>query len=221
MEVKDMVGMMSTGAIIALGIVFVLDKLNSADPVETQIATLQAPVQQQPIIAPIVQQPQATPVVQQVTQTAPIEEQVTSADVNLLGQNTAAQISRIVSASAQGLNTDDAMTDEQKEIVKFFERTARQMNQQDKMAANGHIQFSNMAVRGLQVRYFYRVPQDYGDVNSAALLSREQAKLRRTLCENDAIRTLLSEYGFAYTYTYVSSDSRQLGRISADARVCA
>lgn len=219
MEVKDMVGMMSTGALLALGIVFVLDKLNGDDPVEPQMATLQAQVQQQPLIAPIAQQPQAMPVVQQVPQAAPVEE-VTSADVNLLGQQTAAQISRIVAVSAQGLNAADVLTEEQKEIIKFFERTARQMNQQDKMAANGHIQFSNMAVRGLNVRYFYRVPQEYSEVNSALLLSREQAKLRGTLCENDAIRTLLSEYGFNYAYTYVSSDSRQLGKISADARVC-
>ena len=119
------------------------------------------------------------------------------------------------------MNQTDELSIEQQEIVKFFERTARQMNQQDKMASNGHIQFSNMAVRGLNVRYFYRVPQDYVEVNSTALLNSQQAKVRRTLCENTAIRTLLSDYDFAYTYTYVSEDSRQLGQISADARICA
>lgn len=208
MEVKDMVGMMSTGALLALGVVFVLDKLNGPDPVAPQVVSFQAPVQQQAPVA-------------QPAQQAAVAETVTSADVNLLGQSTAAQIGRIVALSQQGLNQTNELTAEQKEIVKFFECTARQMNQQDKMAANGHIQFSNMAVRGLNVRYFYRVPQDYAEVNSTALLNSQQVQVRRTLCDNTAIRTLLSDYGFAYTYTYVSGDSRQLGQISADARICA
>lgn len=203
--------MMSTGALLALGIVFVLDKLSGPDPVAPQFVTVQAPAQQQAQIAPVAQP---------VQQTIPVET-VTRTDMNLLGQTTAAQIGRIVAVSQQGLGATDELSAEQKEIVKFFERTARQMNQQDKMAANGHIQFSNMAVRGLNVRYFYRVPQNFDEVNSAALLQSQQSKVRRTLCDNTAIRTLLSDFGFAYTYTYVSDDSRQLGQISADARVCA
>ena len=76
MEVKDMVGMMSTGALLALGIVFVLDKLNGTDPAAPQIQTLQAPMQQQPQVA----------VVAQPMQQQAVVETVTSADINLLGQ---------------------------------------------------------------------------------------------------------------------------------------
>lgn len=211
MEVKDMVGMMSTGALLALGIVFVVDKLSGSDPVAPQMAFVQAPAAQQPQNEPE----------RQIVEPATGSQTVTSADINLLGQTTAEQIGRIVAISQRGLGRTEELTPEQEEIVTFFERTARQMNQQDKTASNGHIQFSNMAVRGLNVRYFYRVPQDYGDVKTAALLNSQQGIVRRTLCDNTAIRTLLSDYGFAYTYTYVSDDSRQIGQISADASVCA
>lgn len=165
------------------------------------------------------QQPQIANAVRPAPQAAP-EQTVTSADMNLLGQDTAAQIGQIVAMSQQELDGSSELTPEQMEIIQFFERTAREMNQQDKMAANGHIQFSNMAVRGLNVRYFYRVPEAFSDVNSPELLNSQLAKVRRTLCENTAIRTLLSDYGFGYTYTYISNDSRQLGQISADARTC-
>ena len=203
--------MMSTGALLALGIVFVLDKLSGPDPDVPQVVTLQAPVRQQPQIANALRPaPQAAP-----------EQTVTSADMNLLGQNTAAQIGQIVAMSQQGLDGNSELTPEKMEIIQFFERTAREMNQQDKMAANGHIQFRKMAVRGLNVRYFYRVPEAFSDVNSPELFNSQLAKVRRTLCENTAIRTLLSDYGFGYTYTYISNDSRQLGQISADARTCA
>jgi hypothetical protein len=45
MEVKDMVGMMSTEALLALCVVFVLDKLNGPDPVAPQVVSFQARVQ--------------------------------------------------------------------------------------------------------------------------------------------------------------------------------
>lgn len=208
MEIKDMVGMMSTGALVALGIVFVMDKLDGGDTAEVAAVRMQ---QQEP--APFVQ-----PV---VAQAEPTEEEVTRTNVNLLGQSTAQRLERIVAVSSEGLSQTANLTPEQEEIIKFFERAARDMNQTTHNENDtAFVQFSNMAVQGLNVRYFYRVGQLFGAINKPELFAEQQAVMRNTLCNNDAIRTLLSDYGFEYKYTYISKDSRQLGSLEADADIC-
>lgn len=201
MEIKETVGMMSTGALVALGIVFVMDKLDTKNEMQTAAAQIEQP-------AP-------------VTPTAPVAEDVTRTNINLLGQSTAQRLEQIVAFSSEGLSQTETLTPEQKEIISFFERAARDMNQTPQDSEKkAFVQFSNMAVQGLRVRYFYRVGQRFGAVNKKALFSEQKDVMRNTLCNNDAIRTLLSDYGFEYSYTYISSDSRQLGSLEADADIC-
>lgn len=200
MEIKDMVGMMSTGALIAIGVMYLGGQLGGPDEVPV------AMVQQEPRVDDAVDAQSET---------------VTRTDINLLGQSTAQQLQRIVALSADGLSQTPELTPEQQEIVTFFERAAREMNQTtDRSDESAFVQFSNMAVQGLRVRYFYRVGQTFDAVNRNALLTEQQAVMKQTLCGNDAVRTLLTDYGFEYTYTYVSADSRYVGALEADKAAC-
>jgi hypothetical protein len=201
MEIKDMVGMMSTGALLAMGVMYLGGKIGGSND--------------QP-------QPQTVAVVADQQQIEQEPEIVSRTEISNLGQSTAQQLQRIVALSAQGLSQAPDLTPEQQEIVTFFERAARDMNQTaDRSDESSYVQFSNMAVQGLKVRYFYRVGQTYEAVDKVSLFADQQAVMQNALCGNEAVRTLLSEYGFEYTYTYISTDSRHVGALQADKSVCA
>ncbi|MEH6646274.1 hypothetical protein [Sulfitobacter sp.] len=157
MEIKDMVGMMSTGALLAIGVMYLGDKIGGSND-QSEPAAVAVIADQQPI-------DQGT-------------EIVSRTDISHLGQSTAQQLQRIVAISAQGLRQTPDLTPEQQEIVTFFERAARDMNQTaDRSDESSYVQFSNMAVQGLKVRYFYRVGQTYEAVDKVSLFADQQAMM--------------------------------------------
>ncbi len=193
MNITESIGMMSTGALITLGVAYFLGAFD--EPNQT--------VQ----VAPAPVQTAATP---QVTRTT--NDLTTVSPVN--------QIEAIVALSEQGLTQDQELTDEQREVIAFFEDTARAMNEADRDRDGDAVRFSNMAVSNLMVRYYYTVPGAYDALNVESIMSSQANLVTATLCQGDAIKTLMKDYGFEYVYNYISSDQRLIGSVQANASTC-
>ncbi len=193
MNITESIGMMSTGALITLGVAYFLGAFD--EPNQTAQ------------VAPAQVQTAATP---QVTRTT--NDLTTVSPVN--------QIEAIVALSEQGLTQDQELTDEQREVIAFFEDTARAMNEADRDRDGDAVRFSNMAVSNLMVRYYYTVPGVYDALNVESIMSSQANLVTATLCQGDAIKTLMEDYGFEYVYNYISSDQRLIGSVQANASTC-
>ncbi|MEY1555531.1 hypothetical protein AB3Y40_07835 [Yoonia sp. R2331] len=198
MNITETVGMMSTGALLTIGVGYFMGAFD-------QPAAQQQIAQQQPAA---------------VVQTAPAP-QVTRATTDLTEVSPVNQIEAIVALSEQGLSQDQELSDEQREVIAFFEDTARAMNEADRDRTSDTVQFSNMAVSDLKVRYFYTVPARYDALNVDEIMTAQAQLVNETLCQGDAIQTLMQDYGFEYVYTYISSDHRMIGAVQANAATCA
>lgn len=196
MNITETIGMMSTGALLTLGVVYFMQPGGQQVP--------QYVVQQQPV--------------QTVQSQAGAE--VTRSTVDLSDVSPVNQIESIVALSEAGIERNQELTPEQKEVIAFFEDTAREMNQTDRVRTGDQVTFSNMAVSDLQVLYFYTVPAAYEALNHDEIMRAQTALVTQTLCQGEAIQTLMQDYGFAYTYTYVSADNRMIGQVNANAATC-
>lgn len=196
MNITETVGMMSTGALLTLGVAYFMGAFD---------APPQVSYVQQPAAAAV--QPAAT-------------AQVTRASVDLSDVSPVDQIESIVALSEDGLSQDQELSDEQREVIAFFEDTAREMNEADRDRTNDSVQFSNMAVSNLEVRYFYTVPARFDALDVDTIMASQSDLVMQTLCQGDAIKTLMEEYGFKYTYNYISADFRMIGAVQADASTC-
>lgn len=188
MKIFEAIGMISTGALVALGGVYLFGGF-------TQNASTDAPA----------------------------TDMVTRADTDLSsvgGANAAQRISQIVALSQEPLRRTEELSPMQREAIAFFERIARKQNAQRGAETGDGLRFNNMAVDQLNVRYFYTVDAPYRAMNRGALLAEQERLVVANLCESEAIRTLMTEYGFKYDYSYVSSDGRLAGRVMADAGSC-
>lgn len=158
-----------------------------------------------------------TPVVQQPVQAAaPVQTQEAPPRGN------SQQLTRIVAAATQGpLRRTDALTEEQQQIVAFFERTAREMNEAGGQRLNRVLEFDHLAINGLDVRYYYTVRKNYADLNPAVVLAEQRAYISQTVCNDPAVRQLIASYGFRYSYSYLSQENRLIGRLNANLDGCA
>lgn len=195
MKITEAIGMISTGALLTIGAMQLFGGQERAS--QTQVAA--APV--------------AAPTTDQVSRT--------EADLTSTAQpSTADRINQIVALSQQPLTRDQELTPMQREAVAFFERIARQQNQSPRENVGEGLRFSNMAVDQLSVRYFYTVDAPYWQLDRAALLGAQEERVIATLCQSEAIRTLMDDYGFRYDYNYVTADGRFAGRVSANRGSC-
>lgn len=199
MNFTETVGMMSTGALIAIGGMYFFGG-NDTPPAQP-VAALQAPAA--------------------VTTQEEAPAQVTRASTDLTAIDPIQQIERVVALSAGGIEMTAELTDEQRQAISFFEDTAREMNEQSRARSGTDMYFSNMAVADLNVRYFYIVPADYNTIDRTEILVTQADMVKRTLCGGEAIMTLMRDYGFEYTYTYLSADHRKIGEVRASAATCA
>lgn len=209
MNMMETVGMMSTGALLALGAMQIFD-LNiggggSTAPVQAQIS---APAAAEP--ASQAAAPQPAP---QVTRAA--------SDLSGVGPvSTADQLASIVQQSIEPLERSDDLTPEQLEVIAFFERSARQLNEANERTAGSLLRFSNMSIDQLNVKYFYQFGQNYGDLRAAELIAEQNRLVRDNVCNTASILTLMTDFDFTYTYTYTSDDHRLVGVVEADASTC-
>lgn len=209
MGLRDTIGMMSTGALITLGVIYVFaPQALPSRGIAPAPVPLESPdalaVTSQPLdVAPQSQPPAVTRTTNDLDQISPI-----------------GQIDAIVSMSQAGLQRQQDLSPEQLEVIAFFESTARQMNQTNREKSADQVQFNNMAIDRLRVLYYYTVPARYDELDQNAVMMAQADLVTDTLCNGESIRTLMEDYGFSYTYTYVSSDLRKIGSVQADASIC-
>ena len=192
MTITETIGMMSTGALLAILGIYVY----GPDPV--------APAPQI-VVAPAAMDGAG----------------VTRGDVDLGAVRPVEQIETIVALSQAGIGMDADLTEEQREVIAFFEDTARKMNEDTQERSETEMYFSNMAVSDLTVRYFYKLPGRYETLNAGSIMASQAQLVKATLCNGAAIQTLMTDYGFVYSYTYLSGDNRKIGEVTADAATCA
>jgi hypothetical protein len=201
MKITEAIGMISTGALLTIGAMQLFGGQERAS---------QAQLAEVPVAAPTAP---ATVTADQVSRT--------EADLTSTAQpSTADRINQIVALSQQPLTRDQELTPMQREAVAFFERIARQQNQSPRENVGEGLRFSNMAVDQLNVRYFYTVDAPYWQLDRAALLGAQEELVIANLCQSEAIRTLMDDYGFRYDYNYVTVDGRFAGRVSANRGSC-
>lgn len=203
MTIRETIGMLSTGALIAIGASHFLGGTDT-----TQQAAAPAA---QPLAGPA---PAASAAPETVTRAR-------SADLTSLGgAAAAARLQEIVARSQQSLRRTSSLTPEQEEAIAFFERLARQHNESDRDEKGSLLRFSNMAVDSLTVKYFFRIDAPFWSFKPAELDEVLTQHVAGMLCDSEAVRTLMSEYGFRYEYFYVASDDRLVARKEANAGFC-
>jgi hypothetical protein len=112
------------------------------------------------------------------------------------------------------------LTEEQEQISELLRATARRQNEAKGPSDSGNLQLSNMAVVGLNVRYYYTVSLGYDDVEPGALLADQVAVVVQTACGSSEIKMLMEDYGFDFSYAYTSNDGRLMGKLNVNLASC-
>lgn len=113
------------------------------------------------------------------------------------------------------------LTPEQEQVIEMFRATARRQNENKGAAGDGSLVLNNMAVVGLNVRYYYTVMLPHSALEPEQVIERQQSKVIGAVCGSPEIKILMEDYGFDYTYSYLSEDRRLIGTIDADLETCA
>lgn len=219
MSVMEKVGMVASGAILMLGAVHFLgfgpgqSVLPAAGSGAGEDVSELAPVSP-PVASPAVAQPVevASAPAEPAAVAEPTPEQVTRVATDLSGVGP-------VSAE-DGAAAEAPLSPLQLQVISYFERSARDLNQSNTAQVGALLQFSNMSIDRLNVQYFYRFGRDYAALDRNALMAIQEALVRDNVCNTPSILTLMEEYGFRYSYTYTSYDHRLVGVIEADASTC-
>jgi hypothetical protein len=123
-------------------------------------------------------------------------------------------------ATDNPLGRTKALTDEQLEFIAFFERTARELNEGGSQHVGDDLIFDHLAIDALNVKYYYTIDRPFERINPRVLLDEQRELVERTLCADDTLKLLITEYGFNYSYSYLSQDSRLVGRYNANIGHC-
>ena len=213
MKVMEVVGMMSTGALLTLGGLYLL--------APERLGMLAAPTDAAPQTASVqtvAPEAAATPA---PAETVEVTRGTTDLSATATGvASTADQLRNIVAVSMEPIERTNQLTDEQLEVIAFFERSAREYNQAYDPNLGAALRFSNMAIDRLNVRYFYVIGADYAEMDRDEVIAEQRASVIENICGSSAIRTLMEDYDFRYTYTYLSADNRQVGEIIGNALSC-
>ncbi|SMY07557.1 hypothetical protein [Flavimaricola marinus] len=213
MNVIETVGMMSTGALVMLGGVYLLDMVRGPETLPGTAA------QVAPVAAPAAQPVAAQAAASQAQPVAPAVE-VTRAQSDMSGAATIGQLESFVALSMRPVTTDIPLTPEQEEIIAYFKRTARDLNSVSDGYAGEYVAFNDMAINRLEIRHFYTVRQNISDIPVAELLESQTALVQANMCDEPMMRTLIDEHGFRFTYSYLSADNRFLGNVHGNTEAC-
>ena len=194
MNVIEVIGMISTGALLTIGGMQLVKWMDDNPPPAAVTAAAQTP--------------------EPVTRAA-------SRPTEIAAGNTVETLNRLVALSQTPLDRSQDLSPMQLEAIAFFERIARQQNESKRSDVGSGIRFANMAVQKLNVRYYSTVDRPYSALDRDALLDKQRELVRRNLCGSEAIVTLMKDYGFRYDYMYVSADGRFVGEVVGDAEMCA
>ncbi|MCF6443435.1 hypothetical protein [Nereida sp. MMG025] len=146
--------------------------------------------------------------------------EVTRQAADPLTLNTISKLNAVVSKAQTPLTRTEDLTDEQLEVIAFFERTAREMNESGQARGGQALRFNNMTIDRLNVRYYYTVGQTFDRISPAAVMAEQDALVHEQICNDASIQTLMRDYGFEYTYRYASQDFRFVGEVKGDLAKC-
>ncbi|EET47404.1 hypothetical protein [Thalassobium sp. R2A62] len=116
-------------------------------------------------------------------------------------------------ANGRPLSRTENLSPEQMEIMAFFERTARELNANGSQQVGDDLKFDHFAIDQLDVRYFYTVERDYSRINPRLIMQEQQQAIQATVCADETLKLLATDYGFVYSYNYLSLDQRLIDRL--------
>ena len=146
--------------------------------------------------------------------------EVTRQQADPLTLSTISTLQSVVANSQTELSRTDYLSPEQLEVVAFFERSARQLNESVKSERGQLLHFDNMTIDKLNVRYYYTYNSRYDQIDREAALAEQARLVYDNICTDTAIRTVMDEYGLNYTYRYISSDFRHVGEVNGSIESC-
>jgi len=225
MNLTEAIGMMSTGALLAIGGYFAYGQL-VADPEGAPVQTVwqgAAPDAQSGPQSAL--RPDVNAVTADVPQGsrigAPSDEQVSRNASDIAGFSTADRLQALASLSLEPASQpENQLTPEQQEAIHLFERAARDFNQSSSTDRSKAVRFANMAISGLHVKYFYTIAYPFEEIDVAQTMAQQEGFVLATICDAGAIRMLMQDFGFDYSYTFISKDSRMVGKVAGDIRSC-
>ena len=136
---------------------------------------------------------------QRVEGSAPLSMQtdveVTRQQADPLTLSTISTLQSVVANSQTELSRTDDLSPEQLEVVAFFERSARQLNESVKSERGQLLHFDNRTIDKLNVRYYYTYNSRYDQIDREAALAEQARLVYDNICTDTAIRTLMDEYG--------------------------
>lgn len=197
----EVVGMISIGAVAAGGMMWLVTQPSEE---ATAPAVGFGATEQTAAFAPA-----AAPQAVEVTRAAGTAVQLGAAD----------KIHAIIAQTEDSIQSQDPLTPEQQEVVAFFEKVAR-----DRNAAGGTtgqaVNFDNLTIDRLNVKYYYSTAARYNDLDVPALLDEQKQLVQANICNQESIRTLITEYELEYTYRFISNDFRFIGEVAGDVSAC-
>ncbi|MEJ6398839.1 hypothetical protein [Yoonia sp. 208BN28-4] len=197
----EAVGMISVGAVAAGGMMWFV----TLPPEEATVTPAAfAPTQQ--------------PAVFTADQPAPAIE-VTRAAGTAVQLGAADRIHAIIQQTDDSIDSQEPLTPEQQEVVAFFEKIARDRNAQGG-TQDATINFDNLTIERLNVKYYYSTAADYRDVDVPGLMAEQRQLVQSNICNQTSIRTLIAEYDLEYTYRFLSNDFRYIGEVVGDVAAC-
>lgn len=150
----------------------------------------------------------------------PAQADVTRQAADPLTLNTISRLNEVVSRSQEPLARTEDLTEEQLEVIAFFERTAREMNESGESRGGQALRFNNMTIDKLNVRYYYTIGNRFDQLSPTAVMAEQDTLVHQQICSDASIQTLMRDYGFKYTYRYASQDYRFVGEIAGDLAKC-
>lgn len=197
----ESVGMLSIGACVAGGAFWLMTL--SDDAVTVAAA---------PVMTPDVQTV-ADPV---LTQDVAEVSRAMNTNVAL---GAADQIHALMSQTEDAMANEIELTPEQREVVAIFESTARTRNAEGS-SSDGRVNFDNLTINDLNVRYYYSTAAHFDALDVQDLLAEQKLLVQDNICNQDSIRTLITEFDVSYTYRFLSADFRYIGEVNGDVTAC-
>jgi hypothetical protein len=210
MKLGEAIGMVAVGAVAAFGATYFISK----DPAPQTPAGI---AEMAPVNESVAQDVVAVALVETATDDVQVSRAATNLDTFAILAEVMSSHENEDAASAEAIVV---LTPEQEQVIEMFRATARRKNENKGQSDDGSMMLNNMAVVGLNVRYYYTIPMAYRELQPELLLDQQRAQVAQTVCASPEIMILMEDYGFDYTYAYLSQDRRLIGQIDASLETC-
>lgn len=108
------------------------------------------------------------------------------------------------------------VTPVQRKILDGILRNARQSNEGNRDTVVDGMVLDHIAVRGLKINYYYTIQRPFALIDVDDITQQKTAAIKSSLCGNETVRLLETEYGIFYEYNFLSSDNRLVAHIDGN-----